>query len=199
MQFVQTPQYGMKPTLSLLLLLFMGTISWAQETYIINWHPGVDAQLNIKVGDTVKWYVSEAAIVDINSDLALPDFGSKHLIGQGSLYAYTFKKPGKVDFYSSTFPKSMRGSINVQNSQKPDDTSFKIYPNPVKDRIYLDGAQSKNLEITVYDVLGKVVKKDKLSAFTVKNGIDVSALKRGVYLVQIDNGSTSLTQKLIKN
>ena len=78
--------------------------------------------------------------------------------------------------------------------------SFKVYPNPVKDRIYFQNrSNTSRIDVTFYDILGKVVKREALGANSIRNGMDVSNLKRGVYLVQIDNGSNSFTQKLIKN
>ena len=193
----------MKPTLLILyLMLLVSSDSRSQETHVINWHPGVKPDIEVNVGDTVKWYVSQKAIVDVKSDVRLPDFGSVILDNVGDSYAYVFNKPGNVNFYSSTYPKSMRGNINVRQDQsdQQEDFSFKIYPNPVKDRIFFDDKnRSKKLDVTIYDVLGKVVKKDNLNGLTIRNGMDVSNLKRGVYLVQIDNGANSFTQKLVKN
>ncbi len=193
----------MKPTLILFYLMcFTCGLTWSQETHIINWHPGVETDLKITVGDTVKWYVSQEGIVDVSSDMDLSDFGSPKLEGAGSSYKFVFNKPGKLNFYSSTHPKSMRGSIEVREQEfaQEDNFSFKIYPNPVKDRIFFEGEnRSRNLDVIIYDVLGKVVTKDKMTTLTIRNGLDVSNLKRGVYLVQIDNGSNSFTQKLVKN
>ncbi|MAZ26093.1 MAG: hypothetical protein CL868_03315 [Cytophagaceae bacterium] len=80
------------------------------------------------------------------------------------------------------------------------ETVVKIYPNPVKDRIYFQTkGENRNFAVSIHDVLGKLVKKENLTTSSIRNGMDVSNLRRGVYLVQIDDGKSSHTQKMIKN
>lgn len=89
---------------------------------------------------------------------------------------------------------------STENYQVTQPTKIKIYPNPVKDRLYFktDG-ERRSFEVSIHDVLGKLVKKEKLTTSSIRNGMDVSNLRRGVYLVQIDDGKSSHTQKMIKN
>ncbi|WGK64174.1 T9SS type A sorting domain-containing protein [Croceiramulus getboli] len=74
---------------------------------------------------------------------------------------------------------------------------FSIYPNPVKDKLFLRSDQRVDLNVTLHDVLGKEVLKQKVSGMN--NVIDVSRMRRGVYLMTVSNASGSHTQKLIKS
>src|SRR5690606_34401570 len=73
--------------------------------------------------------------------------------------------------------------------------SFKAYPNPVKDFLYLSTTSSVDL-VEVYDILGKNI-------LTVNPGIvspkvDMSALSSGSYFVKATIGNQSKTIKVIK-
>lgn len=188
------------------LLGFAFTIS-AQKTHTIDWRSGSKdllATLEVKVGDTVQWVFGEYLPQNIvNTSFGAPsDFGINQRLAKGSIYEYVFTKKGIYTFESSS-KKSLKGSIKVSDAnsvvtQTAD--GYKIYPNPVKDRLFFESpAYSNALDITFYDVLGKKVKQDRITTALASSGLDVSTLKRGVYLIQIDNGSRSFTQKLIKN
>ncbi|PHQ28698.1 T9SS type A sorting domain-containing protein [Leeuwenhoekiella nanhaiensis] len=188
------------------LLGFAFTIS-AQKTHVIDWRSGsrdLSATLEVKVGDTVQWVFGEYLPQNIvNTSFGAPsDFGITQRLAKGSVYEYVFNKKGIYTFESSA-KKSLKGSIKVSDSKSVVSQTadgYKIYPNPVKDRLFFESPSlSNSLDITFYDVLGKKVKQDKVSSALASSGLDVSTLKRGVYLIQIDNGSRSFTQKLIKD
>ena len=71
--------------------------------------------------------------------------------------------------------------------------AFNAYPNPVKDRLYF--STNKIASVEVYNLLGS-----KISSQTVIDGVDMSNLTKGVYLVKcIDAQGVSLaTIKAIK-
>lgn len=198
----------MKITLfAILLMLFVCPVI-GQTTYDITWQEGVNgdqASLEIEAGDTVRWIWGDGDahnVVSVSSN-SPADFGSETLSQEGYVYAYTFRKPGTVNYLCDNMPDRMYGTINV-SQHKPSTTSqnldFKIYPNPVKDHIFFENnGEFSNVEIVVFDVLGKTVIREDLTQSSIRNGVDVSNLKRGIYLVQIDNGTHSFTQKLIKN
>ena len=65
------------------------------------------------------------------------------------------------------------------------DKKIKIYPNPVKNVITIENRQEAEFHIKIYDILGKLILTKKIS--NVKNTIDVSNLKEGIYLLQYNN------------
>ena len=73
--------------------------------------------------------------------------------------------------------------------------AIKMYPNPVHGDI-LNIKTQKDLEVEIYDVLGKKVMLTKVNLHS--NSINVRALRSGVYLVKLKSKDGILTKKLIK-
>ena len=74
----------------------------------------------------------------------------------------------------------------VNNLEVTQSSSLSIYPNPVSDWLYINGVTGENFAI--YDQLGKLLVKQK---FSEQNGIDVSSLLPGVYVLLIDDNMTT--------
>lgn len=72
---------------------------------------------------------------------------------------------------------------------------IKAYPNPSKDRFFLEGDFSNNTKIQVIDITGKIIFEKNIT-ITDKQ-IDLSNQPKGVYFIKI-NGQTSSTHKVIK-
>lgn len=73
-------------------------------------------------------------------------------------------------------------------------SNFTIYPNPsTNGMITIQTQKAGILEVNIFDVLGKKV----LSQKSVNQTVNVSALKSGIYLVQITNNNGTATKKLI--
>ena len=71
------------------------------------------------------------------------------------------------------------------------DNSIKIYPNPVKNILIIDGLDIQ--DVVIYSVLGKAVLK-----ISNQNTIDISSLSKGVYFIKISDGINASTKKFIK-
>ena len=70
--------------------------------------------------------------------------------------------------------------------------SIKLYPNPVKNTLYIAG-NSESYDIQVYSLLGQLV----IAASNV-NEIDVSLFNEGIYLIKISTGSSTITKRFIE-
>ncbi len=71
---------------------------------------------------------------------------------------------------------------------------FTMYPNPTNTgSVTITTNTNQNKNVVVFDVLGKQVLSTKLSG----NTLNVSSLKSGIYLVQVTEGNTTSTKKLI--
>ncbi len=73
-------------------------------------------------------------------------------------------------------------------------SEIKIYPNPTSTILNFKGLNSEELQVTIYDVLGKEVLNTNLSEYD--NQLDVSQLESGLYTIKIDK--TNETIKFIK-
>ncbi|MGB3592413.1 MAG: S8/S53 family peptidase [Nonlabens sp.] len=79
--------------------------------------------------------------------------------------------------------------------------SIKMYPNPATTELNIAVGQQltgKDIQVKIYDTLGKLVMNnlfDNTNAF--EQRIDISTLQSGIYLVNIGDGNSSTTKKLI--
>lgn len=73
-------------------------------------------------------------------------------------------------------------------------SNFSIYPNPVKaGYVNIKTTSNEAINVTVFDLLGKKVITKTLS----NNKLNVSSLKSGVYLLNIEQNGASTTKKLV--
>lgn len=70
-----------------------------------------------------------------------------------------------------------------------------IFPNPIKDNSFTIKVKT-DLNYVIYDVLGKRVLAGQVSAQN--NLVNVSILSKGVYILKLQNKTSSITKKLIK-
>jgi hypothetical protein len=85
-------------------------------------------------------------------------------------------------------------SLSVSDA-KADTSRASIYPNPVKDILYIKN-KTKISEINIYDFNGKLVKKEMMNS---ENGtINVSELTAGNYIVKVKDRETEKGYKIIK-
>ena len=86
---------------------------------------------------------------------------------------------------------------HTQTLSNTDFDLFEIhfYPNPLKgNRLNINAI--KALEVKIFNILGKQVLFDKVNAN--KQNVDVSSLKRGIYLIKLSSLNESITKKLIR-
>jgi hypothetical protein len=70
-----------------------------------------------------------------------------------------------------------------------------MYPNPANDFLNFDSNSNENIDIQIFDILGKSVLRLK----NVRNSINISELKSGIYFVEITLDTKRTTKKLIVN
>jgi len=75
--------------------------------------------------------------------------------------------------------------------------NFEIYPNPVKDRLFINGIE--NIEsVTIYDISGRTVKHMSNLINLNRTEISTQHLSQGAYFVKIKAGAGELVQKVTK-
>ena len=72
--------------------------------------------------------------------------------------------------------------------------ALKIYPNPVSDQLFISNRNSKDLDIVIYDILGKQVLQKK----SIEQSVDVSNLLDGIYFLEINSDNGMRIEKIIK-
>ncbi|MCB0436864.1 MAG: T9SS type A sorting domain-containing protein, partial [Mangrovimonas sp.] len=98
---------------------------------------------------------------------------------------------GEVEDYtviiSSTAREDVIGSVESAVNQ------FSIYPNPVKGNELNIRIDAEASEVTIFNMLGQIVKKQAFS-----QTVDVSLLENGIYILEVTVGSERLTKRFIK-
>ncbi|TAH27133.1 MAG: T9SS C-terminal target domain-containing protein [Cytophagales bacterium] len=82
---------------------------------------------------------------------------------------------------------------NVENSFN--EQGVKVYPNPAKNFINIDLANNNFSQIILLDVTGREVFTNKLTSQTEK--IDLSDLKKGLYILQLNGNSSNYRQTIV--
>ncbi len=70
---------------------------------------------------------------------------------------------------------------------------FNIYPNPVQDNLFIDGENIH--KISIYNTTGHLI---MVVEDDIKNGINVSELESGLYIIRIEGAEFSTTSGFIK-
>ncbi|HEY8402112.1 MAG TPA: T9SS type A sorting domain-containing protein [Cytophagaceae bacterium] len=73
--------------------------------------------------------------------------------------------------------------------------NFVIYPNPVKDLVYIASPMKENLSVKIVNSQGILMKEEKLNT---NNFIDISSFPEGLYFVKISNEEFSEVVKVMK-
>ena len=76
------------------------------------------------------------------------------------------------------------------------ETDLFIYPNPVIDKLTIENVNNKNVEILIYNLLGKLVFRQNFADNKIL--IDFADFCNGIYLVKIINGNKIKTYKIYK-
>ncbi len=89
------------------------------------------------------------------------------------------------------------GTQEITDVNNPQEINVKLYPNPVKDMLYVQSNdQQKGDVVRVYDLTGHLVITEKIENNITK--LDVSGLRKGFYLLRIENNGKMVTRKFIR-
>ena len=95
--------------------------------------------------------------------------------------------------FVSKFNKS--GLINCSTlSDKSLKPKFEIYPNPVKTHLTITNETSKSQDYSIISILGNVIINGSFDQ--TKNTINLSQLKKGIYLIKIGNTSYKIYKEI---
>lgn len=92
-------------------------------------------------------------------------------------------------------------AVTISGVDENFDSGLTIYPNPISSDMLLKiaGLKADWLTVKIIDVLGKVVYQEALTQpeDIQMKGIDISNLKRGVYIIQFENRGESVAKKFV--
>jgi hypothetical protein len=76
--------------------------------------------------------------------------------------------------------------------------ALSIYPNPASENIIIRYVStSKNVVVKMYDVTGQLV-RSTTNIVSGENTVNISALAKGLYLLSVQDGTTTITKRFIK-
>jgi len=85
--------------------------------------------------------------------------------------------------------------LNTTNIENIVSEKMSIYPNPAKDKIFVNGSKIENSNMKIYNSQGQLVLETLLNDI---RSIDISELSAGFYTIKIQNDNEIITRKLIK-
>ena len=98
-------------------------------------------------------------------------------------------------FLAKFMPNGLASIIDIVSGEKE---SVKVYPNPAKDYVNVDieCTNFKSSDIELFDMQGRIVKKEKLKAKQ-GNRVDVSSLSAGAYSYNVSLNGKTISGKII--
>eukprot|EP01093_Parvamoeba_rugata_P000717 TRINITY_DN1089_c0_g1_i2.p1 TRINITY_DN1089_c0_g1~~TRINITY_DN1089_c0_g1_i2.p1 ORF type:complete len:328 (+),score=98.06 TRINITY_DN1089_c0_g1_i2:41-1024(+) len=95
-----------------------------------------------------------------------------------------------------TLSISIDGELSVDSVEK---STLKLYPNPVTDGklTITSNGFSNDSKLTIFSITGQLVHSEKVEANSANSFNTTLNLKSGVYIVKLQDGTRSKTQKLI--
>ncbi|MGM0531346.1 MAG: CotH kinase family protein [Bacteroidota bacterium] len=82
------------------------------------------------------------------------------------------------------------------NNEKNDDFFTRVYPVPADEILYIE-TEHEISEVCLYNITGKLVKKEQLEIASKFHSTSVIDLKQGIYLVEITTSSGVVTKKIV--
>ncbi|MCA0132205.1 endonuclease [Winogradskyella alexanderae] len=156
------------------------------------------------VNNTITSFNGNDAIGLFNNDVLIDIIGIE---GDSSDFAenVTLQRKQSVEFPTTTYNSAewnilpindcsgLGSHSQVLNIETFESTPIKIYPNPLSGNI-LKVRSNFNLNFEVFSILGKKVSEGKV----LNSQINISDLKKGIYLIKFTSGSQSKTYKLVR-
>ncbi|MEO1030109.1 MAG: M14 family zinc carboxypeptidase [Bacteroidota bacterium] len=91
----------------------------------------------------------------------------------------------------------LRFGQQALSTDTPELDRLQIYSDADLQQIVIRGLLTEETDVTLFDIQGRAILRKELILNNVVNTINTSHLMRGVYLVQLNNGTSTITEKLI--
>lgn len=146
----------------------------------------------LQLGPDDKIYVGKG-----NNGTSLAVINNPGTVGLGCNFVYSqvnLAAGTTTDLGMPNFIDNMRIIDETGIASKDTENDVSFYPNPASDAIYFKSDNQPDLEVTIFDVNGKMV----ISPIKIQTGkkMNVSSLNPGQYLIQIEGKNSTLWKKL---
>lgn len=109
-------------------------------------------------------------------------------------YSYRLRATSNVS--ESAYAKIDVKTLSILANQNVVNTKFNIFPNPTKDKLNISFSEPLTGQISLIDLSGKNIFEQKIMKQQ-NHLLDVSSLKKGIYLVIISSNQELYSQKII--
>ena len=135
-------------------------------------------------------YVNNELVLENTTELSYTIENSEAIYGVEvvALYENNFKSIGVIALL--LFEDDIK-DIETSNN-------VTVYPNPVNDMLYIE-TETEVEEVVVYDIYGRVQNLRNLKTQKLRNSIDLSELKSGIYFVKINTEKGNIVKRIIKD
>ena len=140
--------------------------------------------------DSLTFSIGEATNGTVSLDGAVATYTPNANFNGTDSFTYT-ANDGTTDSAEATITVTVSAVLNVDNEVS--NNSIRIFPNPTKDILFLEGNKN-TVEISIYDLLGK-----KVISKMIANSINLRELTKGVYLIIISDRGHRFSFKFIKS
>lgn len=188
-----------------LLMVCLAPVAFGQTNHQINaqsmsWSPN---DITIDLGDSVTWVNNNNGTHNLNGTTATypsnPESFSMLTNGTNWTFGKRFNVPGIYMYRCDVHSAMMTGKVTVvdpslglANNQM---SAIVLGPNPAEDLVTIQ-ANTSDFKVTIYDMLGHQVLWQHMVN---QNQLNVSALNKGMYLVEINVEGKLIQQRLMKN
>ena len=169
--------------------MFNGAVSFNQD--ISSWDvSSVTDMSDMFSGATLSTANYDATLIGWASQTLKPNVTFS---GGNSTYCSSANARGSIiNTYGWTITDGGQDCSSL-NTEEFDITGLKLYPNPVKDKLFIQGLSGPT-KVSIYNLLGTLV----LSKITF-NEINVENLQTGIYIIKINDEKKEIIKKFIKN
>jgi len=158
----------------------------------------VDSCINFSVNTVVDYDFYEwqfpGGIPNISTD-SMPQNICYESLGTYSVTLIVSDSSGCSDTIIKTNYITVQQSTGILNTEVSNN-QIKIYPNPIKDFLFVEFENDKMINIKIYNIFGILVYINKDFA-NINNKIDLSVLPSGIYLLKFQTNNEVITKKII--
>lgn len=188
-----------------LVMMCLAPVAFGQTNYTVDaqamsWSPN---DLTIDLGDSVTWINNNNGSHNLNGTTATfpqnPESFSMLTTGTNWTFGKRFNIAGVYMYRCNVHSSVMTGKVTVVDPNlglgEQTASAISFGPNPASETITIQ-TKATDFNVVIYDMAGHRVLSENLKN---KNELNVSSLKQGTYVIEIEAEGTILQDKFIKN
>lgn len=188
--------YSSSPTFNCQAFSWSCCLPWIYNPF------AVDPEGDSLVYQLVPWYASNFTMPPASVDPIIGDFTMSPTVVGKYAVGYQIKELRSIlsqSYLIGTVTRLMVinvPSITSVNDKNDVTNRIQIYPNPVSDNLTIEISSPEKKYLSIYNMLGEELLKSQIS--NSKSQINISALRSGIYFVEVRGEKSAVRKKIIK-